>query len=99
MRRPKLRAMPYRHDPQYKWVIDLRAYGKGRRFFRTKPEAETFAASQRATLDRHGQEALGLSKRELSEIITAKKRLAAHGATIAEAAEFFIQHYPARKRN
>jgi hypothetical protein len=97
VRRPKLAVLPYRHDKNFKFVIDLRAFGKGRRFFRTKEEAEAFAGQQRATLDRHGREALGLSKRELSEIITAKKRLAKHGATIAEAAEFYLQHYPGRK--
>jgi hypothetical protein len=98
VRRPQLKAMPYHHDPQYKWVIDLRAYGKGRRFFRTKPEAEAFASQQRAMLDRHGMEAIGLSRRELSEIMEAKKRLALHGHTIAEAAKFFLEHNPAKAK-
>jgi hypothetical protein len=93
VRRPKLAVLPYRHDPQYRWVVDLRAFKKGRRFFRGRKEAEAFAQTQKDALARHGREALGLGRRELAEIMTAKNRLAAVGATITEAADFFLKQF------
>jgi thymidylate kinase len=93
VRRPKLKALPYRHDPNYRFVVDLRALEKGRRFFRTREEAEIFARQQKAMLAKHGQDFLGLSKREMSEIIQARQKLAEHRAAIAKATEFFIQRY------
>jgi hypothetical protein len=93
VRRPRLQVLPYRHDKNFKYVVDLRAFGKGRRFFREKAEAEAFAQTQKDALARHGKEALGLSRRELSEIIQAKQRLAAAGATITDAVKFFLAQF------
>src|SRR6266478_9422515 len=87
MKRPKLRVLPYRHSKKYPYYLDLRAFGKGRRFFKTKAEAEAERLRQITTLARHGREAVGLSPGELSQIIQARKKLTAHGRTLMEAAE------------
>jgi hypothetical protein len=97
VRRPQLKVLPYNWDPNFHWVVDLRGFGKGRRFFRTKADAEAFAEQQRSMLSKHGREVLDLSKKELAEIVECKNRLAAHGKTIRDATDFFLAHLPARK--
>ena len=66
--------LPYHHHSKYKFVLDLRAFGKGRKFFKTRAEANAERLRQLTTLERHGREAIGLSPRELSDFITAKKQ-------------------------
>ena len=59
MKRPKLQVLPYRHSKRYPYYLDLRPFGKGRRFFKTKVEAEAERLRQITTLARHGREAVG----------------------------------------
>jgi integrase len=90
--KPTLKVLPYRHHPKYKFVLDLRAFGKGRKFFKTRSEAEAEALRQRTLLERHSRALIGLSQREMSEIITAKQKLAEYGETISDAAKFRVDH-------
>ena len=99
MKKPKLAVLPYKHHPKYKFVLDLRAFGRGRKFFKTRAEAEAERQRQKTTLERHGREAIGLSQRELSDFITAKKQLAEHGKTINDAAEFFLDYLERVRRS
>ena len=92
MKRPKLQVLPYRHSKKYPYYLDLRPFGKGRRFFKTKAEAEAERLRQTTTLARHGREAVGLPPGELSAIIEARKKLSAHGRTLTEAAAFFLDY-------
>lgn len=92
MKRPKLQVLPYRHSKKHPYYLDLRPFGKGRRFFKTKAEAEAERLRQTTTLARHGREAVGLPPSELSAIIEARKKLAAHGRTLTEAAAFFLDY-------
>jgi integrase len=92
MKRPKLQVLPYRHSRKYPYYLDLRPFGKGRRFFKTKAEAEAERLRQITTLARHGREAVGLSPGELSAIIEARKKLAKHGKTIDDAAAFYLDY-------
>src|SRR5207253_10680776 len=92
MKRPKLQVLPYRHSKKYPYYLDLRSFGKGRRFFKTKTEADAERLRQITTLARHGREAIGLSPGELSQIIQARRNLAAHGRTLIEAAEFYLDY-------
>jgi integrase len=92
MKRPKLQVLPYRHSKKYPYYLDLRPFGKGRRFFKTKAEAQAERLRQTTTLARHGREAVGLAPGELSAMIEARKKLAEHGRTITEAAEFFLDY-------
>jgi len=92
MKKPKLAVLPYRHHPKYKFVLDLRPFGRGRNFFKTRAEAEAERLRQVTTLERHGREAIGLSQRELSDFMTARKKLAEYGETINEAVKFRIDY-------
>src|SRR4051794_4235409 len=86
MRRPSLAVQPYKHSSTHPWYVDLRAFGQGRKFFKTKDEAEAERLRQITLRERAGQAAVGLSLDELASIIKAKKDLAKHGKTIENAA-------------
>lgn len=92
MKKPKLAVLPYRHHLKYKFVLDLRAFGKGRKFFKTRADADAEAKRQRTLLEIHSREAVGLQAGEMSEIISARNKLAEFGKTIREATEFFVDH-------
>jgi integrase len=92
MKRPTLRVLEYRHSKTHPWYLDLRPFNKGRKFFKFKAEAEAERLRQITTLERHGREAVGLSPGELSAIIQARKKLAAHGKTIEDAAKFYLDY-------
>lgn len=79
MKKPNLAVFSYRHHPKYKFVLDLRAFGKGRKFFKTRVEADAERLRQIALKERHSREAIGLSQREMSDFITAKNKLAEYG--------------------
>ena len=97
--RPSLKVLPYRHHPKYKFVLDLRAFNKGRKFFKTRTEAEAEALRQRTLLERHSRMAVGLSQRELSDFIHARDRLAGYGKTISDAVDFFADHLERIRRH
>ena len=92
MKRPTLRVLEYRHSKTHPWYLDLRPFNRGRRFFKTKAEAEAERLRQITTLERHGREAVGLSPGELSAIIQARKKLARHSKTIEDAATFYLDY-------
>jgi integrase len=89
--KPTLKALPYRH-PKYKFVVDLRAFGKGRKFFKTRTEAEAEALRQRTLLERHSRALIGLSQREMSEIIAARQKLAEYGETISDSVKHRVDY-------
>ena len=90
--KPSLKVLPYRHHPKYKFVLDLRAFGKGRKFFKTRAEAEAEASRQRTLLERHSRALIGLSQREMSDIMAAREKLAQYSETIVDAAEFRVDY-------
>ena len=99
MKKPKIQVREYRNSktgelyrPPYKFLLDLRAFGRGRKFFKTRAEADAEAMRQKTLLERHSREAIGLSQREMSDFIEAKRKLAAHGETISEAVKFRVDH-------
>jgi integrase len=92
MKRPKLQVHEYRHSKTHPYYLDLRAFGQGRKFFKTKAEAEAERLRQITTLARHGREAVGLPPAELSAIVQARKKLATHGKTIEDAATFYLDY-------
>jgi integrase len=47
---------------------------------------------QLTTLERHGRDAVGLPQRELSDFITAKRRLADYGKSINDAVDYYLDH-------
>src|SRR5215510_5416000 len=92
MRKPSLAVLPYRHRPKYKFVLDLRAFGRGRKFFKTRVEADAERMRQKTALERHGREAIGLPQHELSDFIRARKTLAEYGKTINDTAAYYVDH-------
>ena len=92
MRRPTLAVLPYRHSNTHRYYLDLRPFNRGRKFFKTKAEAEAERLRQITTLERHGREAIGLPAGELSAIVQARKKLAGHGKTIEDAATFYLDY-------
>jgi integrase len=92
MKKPKLAVLPYRHHEKYKFVLDLRPFGRGRKFFKHRSEADAERKRQLTTLERHGREAVGLPQHELSDFIRARKTLAGYGKTINDAVRFFVDH-------
>jgi integrase len=97
--KPSLKVLPYRHHPKFKFVLDLRAFKKGRKFFKTRAEAEAEALRQRTLLERHSREAVGLSQREMSDFIHARKKLAEYGETINDAVKFRVDHLDRVRRH
>lgn len=92
MKKPKLEVRPYKHRPKHKFVLDLRAFGRGRKFFKTRADADAECLRQKTLLERHSREAIGLSQREMSNFITAKNKLAKYGKTISGAVTFIVDH-------
>ena len=99
MRRPSFKVHEYKHSKTHRFYINLRAFGKGRKFFKTRTAAEKEATRQKNLLERHGQEAVGFSKVELSEFIEARQRLSAYGETIRDAVEFRVDHLERVRRH
>ena len=99
MKKPTIAVRPYRHSKKHKFIVDLRAFGKGRMFFKTRAEAEAEAMRQKTLLERHGREAIGLSQREMSDFITARKKLAEYGETINDAVQFRVDHLERVRRH
>ncbi len=99
MKKPKLAVQPYRHHPKYRFVLDLRAFGKGRKFFKTRSDADAEARRQKTLLEVHSREAIGLSQRELSDFITGRKKLAEYGDTISEAVKFRVDYFERIRRS
>jgi integrase len=92
MKRPTLRVLEYRHSQTHPWYLDLRPFNRGRKFFKTKAEAEAERLRQITTLERHGREAIGLPAGELSAIVKTGNKLAKHGKTIEDAATFYLDY-------
>ena len=92
MRKPKIIVRPYRHSTTHKYILDLRAFGKRRLFFKTRSEADAECLRQKTLLERHSREAIGLSQREMSDFITAKDTLAKYGKTINDAVASVVDH-------
>jgi Site-specific recombinase XerD len=61
-------------------------------FFKTKTAADAECLRQKTLLERHSRAAIGLSQREMSDVITARDRLAEYDADINEAVAFFVDH-------
>jgi hypothetical protein len=92
MKRPNLKVRRYKHSATHRFLLDLRAYGKGRLFFKTRAEADAEQLRQLTALEIHGREARGLPQHQISDFIKTRKRLAVHGKTIVDAADFLIHH-------
>ena len=92
MKRPSLAVRRYRHSSTHPYYLDLRAFNQGRKFFKTKAEAEAERMRQITLRERGGREAMGLPLNELAAIVQARSALAKHGKSINDAAGFYLDH-------
>ncbi len=76
------------------WCIDLRPLGEGRNFFKVKADAERFLNEKRREL---GLGWADLTDAQRIEFVSGQHRLAAVGATVTEAIEFFLKHRGSRE--
>jgi len=60
--------------------------------FKTKEKAEAFLAEQKQKLARHGSLGAEIVGKEMAAIVAVREKLRAAGATIEEAAEFYLRH-------
>lgn len=87
---PRVRHVEGRPKP---WLVDARISGKGERFFfETATEADTKAEALRIARKNGGTEAAELPSRLRAEAIDAERRLAAVGATITQAVDYYLAH-------
>jgi len=99
VKKPSLKVRPYQHSKTHPWVLDLRAYGGKRQFYRTRAQADAERLRQITLLERHGREAISLSQRELSDFITAKRTLAKYGETINDAVKHRVDYLDRVRRS
>jgi integrase len=99
MKKPKIAVRPYRHSKTHKFSVDLRPFGKGRKFFKTRAEAQAEVMRQKTLLERHSREAVGLSPREMSDFITAKTKLGEYGETINDAVRHRLDYLERVRRS
>ena len=99
MKKPKIGVRPYRHSKTHKFSVDLRPFGKGRKFFKTRAEAAAEVMRQKTLLERHSREAVGLSQREMSDFITAKTKLGEYGETINDAVRHRLDYLQRVRRS
>ena len=66
--------LTYRHSSTHPYYLDLRAFNQGRKFFKTKAEAEAERMRQITLRERGGREAMGLPLSELAAIVQAPQR-------------------------
>ena len=92
MKRPQIKARQYPHSKTHPWQVDLRAFGKGRKFFRFKSEAEDEARKQNRLVENRNWQVIGMERQEMNEIIAAKQELAKYDKTISDAAAFLIDN-------
>jgi hypothetical protein len=92
MKRPSLVVRRYRHSSTHPYHLDLRPFGQGRRFFKTKVEAEAERLRQITLREKGRRDAVGLPPAELVTIVETRAALAQYGKSIKDAADFYIDH-------
>jgi hypothetical protein len=68
-------------------------------FFKTRAEADAEAMRQKTLLERHSREAVGLSQREMSDFISAKKKPGEYGETINDAVKHRVDYLERVRRH
>jgi hypothetical protein len=99
MAKRHFRIKPYKH-PRLTFVVRSNVTGKWeRRFFRTKAEAETYAAQKEIELLNQGSEAMAFPTELRVMAQRAARQLAEYKKTIGDAVEFYIKHLEATTRS
>ena len=84
------RIKPYSH-PHLKWVVRGKIAGTwARKYFKTKPEAETYRDLKNGELSNQGVEAIEFSTELRVMAQRCSERLKSHGKTIEDATTFYL---------
>lgn len=75
-----------------RWLLDLRSFGGGRRYFKKKPDAEDLYLRKLEEIKDYGRSAESLSHRDRIEFLSIRDELAQVGATMQDAKAFFLAH-------
>jgi integrase len=75
-----------------RWLLDLRSFGGGRRYFKEEAEAADCYLRKLEEIKDYGKSAESLSRRDRIEFLSIRDQLAQVGATIQEAKAFFLTH-------
>jgi integrase len=95
MAKRHFRIKPYKH-PRLKFLVRSNITGKWeRRFFRSKAEAETYAAQKEIELLNQGSEAMAFPAELRVMAQRAANQLAQYKKTISDAAQFYLKHLEA----
>ena len=90
------KSLPYKRHMVHgrvRFVVSFSENGKrARRHFETAPEAEVFAEKIKTLKENQGAAAFSLSDKLRVEALECEKRLAAVGASLTKATEFFLQY-------
>ena len=78
------------------YVLDLRRFKEGRKYFETKKEADLYAKQRNIELDNYGAEAFSLSYEKRCEYVATEARLKSVGATLQQCLDFFFKHHTAK---
>ena len=72
--------------------------GRNRRFFKDRPEAETFLQSKRIEQENYGTAGTSFNERQRAEYLECAESLKPFNATIRDAVNFYLPHLQATKR-
>ncbi len=89
----KIKVKPVKNHGGVRYLVDMRAVGKGRKFFATKTAAVGFAEALQKDLDAHGSAGLRLSMEETAEILDVKRQLPP-GVTWRDLLRSFLAYHP-----
>ena len=73
--------------------------GRGRQFFKNKPEAQTFLQQKLIEQENYGIAGVSFNERHRAEYLECAEALEPFGATIRDAVKFYIPHLRAMKRS
>ena len=89
---PKVRLVAHKSGTPA-WLVDARIAGKGERFFyATATDADTKADHLRIGRKNTGDEGASISSRLRADAVDAETRLAAVGATLKDAVDYYLAH-------
>lgn len=89
---PQIKEVAHKNGTKA-WMVDARINGKGERFFfKNKAEAETKSQQLRTKRKNEGTQGVDIPDRLRVEAVEWNEKLSAVGASIAEAATFFLAH-------
>lgn len=74
-----------------RWVVDLRCFDAGRKYFETEDDAKTYWDEKAKEVRNLGVSALSISHEDRVQLLVAQDKLKPGGASLIEAVEFFLK--------